>query len=108
VLQTFNKWFVIIGFEANRNYIAQNLCENRTKPKSCCHGKCFLKKQLTKDNDQQTSGKSRQNVNSQVFFDKNIIASILPPAISIQKNTTSYLCGKSQEYILSFFQPPQA
>lgn len=37
-----------IQYALFRNYIAQNLCINKDKPKSCCDGKCFRDKQVKK------------------------------------------------------------
>ncbi|MNL08946.1 hypothetical protein D3C87_1296900 [compost metagenome] len=38
--------FVYLGFEANQNYIAKELCINRDKPELHCNGKCYLMKKL--------------------------------------------------------------
>lgn len=51
--QCFVKLGVVVWFNCNRTYIAQNLCENRDKPQMKCCGKCYLKKQLNKVNDDQ-------------------------------------------------------
>ncbi len=52
---SFSKFIVLLDFQLNNRYIAASLCENRNKPASCCHGKCFLKKQLQKE---EAPGKS--------------------------------------------------
>jgi len=39
---------VIVWYEANQDYVAAELCENKEKPQLHCNGKCFLKKQLNK------------------------------------------------------------
>ncbi len=41
----------VIEYLFNREYIANNLCVNKDKPKSCCKGKCHLVKQLNKTNN---------------------------------------------------------
>lgn len=41
-----SRYFVYVGFEFNKNYIATVLCENRDKPVLQCNGKCYLSKQL--------------------------------------------------------------
>jgi len=46
---TFNKAIILLDYNLNKNFIATSLCENRDKPKCCCQGKCYLKKQLQKD-----------------------------------------------------------
>lgn len=48
-LQCFSTLTLIAGFELNRSYIAQHLCVNRDKPSMHCNGKCFLEKELHKD-----------------------------------------------------------
>lgn len=74
VAQTFSKAVIVCSFYANQSYIAKNLCENRTKPKSCCVGKCQLKKKLNKDtnedkqNAERKSGKETEVISSKSFF----------------------------------------
>src|SRR5438477_8508686 len=53
--QTFSKNLILLNFRLNRKAIAATLCENRFKPKSCCHGTCYLRKQLAKDEKTQDS-----------------------------------------------------
>jgi len=50
-----------IEYALFRDYISKNLCVNKDKPKSCCHGKCYLKKQLSKSNS--TSEAEGKNTN---------------------------------------------
>lgn len=35
-----------IQYNLLEDYIAENLCVNRDNEDSCCHGKCFLEKQI--------------------------------------------------------------
>ena len=37
-----------IDYAFNKDYIAENLCENKEKPKLKCEGKCHLKKEVEK------------------------------------------------------------
>jgi hypothetical protein len=52
----------IVGFtalyELNKKFIAEKLCENRSRPQMHCEGKCCLKKQLAKSAGQQNDNKS--------------------------------------------------
>jgi hypothetical protein len=57
VFQSASKLVIVLKFNANKEYIAKNLCVNRNKPKSCCEGKCELKKQL-EENDKKTTQSS--------------------------------------------------
>ena len=47
-------------YEANKAYIAQNLCENRNQPKKNCCGKCYLRKQMKKVEDGSGTSKKGQ------------------------------------------------
>lgn len=40
----------VFDYLIHKDYIAKNLCVNRDKPKSCCHGKCHMVKKLKKAN----------------------------------------------------------
>ena len=53
--QSFSTWIIEANYYINRNYIAQNLCENKDKPNLHCCGKCFLKKQLKNQERQEQS-----------------------------------------------------
>jgi hypothetical protein len=46
---SFSKAFVMGAFLINQANISKTLCENRNQPKKHCEGKCYLKKQMTKD-----------------------------------------------------------
>jgi hypothetical protein len=58
-----------IEYAVNKDYIAKNLCINRDKPKSCCAGKCHLKKELAKSD---TSSENEGKDNSQKPQQKQI------------------------------------
>lgn len=49
----FNKWAIVGYYEANHEYIAKVLCENRKHPELHCDGKCFLAKKLKKAEEQE-------------------------------------------------------
>ena len=42
-----------IYYLLNKDYIAQNLCENNDKPELQCEGKCHLTKQLKKNSQKE-------------------------------------------------------
>jgi hypothetical protein len=71
--QLFVKLGVVVWYEYNKDYIAKNLCENRDKPEKKCCGKCYLRKQLKKADDGNTTptGKtvpSKWNMGEVVVF----------------------------------------
>jgi hypothetical protein len=77
--QCFVQLGVIGWYELNKKYIAANLCENRDKPAMHCNGKCCLKKQLKKLDDE----KSSQNGNSSTKqMQPDAVVFIMPQSIS--------------------------
>jgi len=65
----FSRFFVVAGFELNRNYIAANLCENRDKPAVHCDGKCYFAKKMKQADDKQASDErqSQKSLFQEVF-----------------------------------------
>ena len=53
LVQTMNKWVILASYYIQKDYIARNLCENRSKPQLHCEGKCCLKKRLAKEGKEQ-------------------------------------------------------
>ena len=45
----------LIDYSLNKNFIAENLCENRFKSELHCAGSCYLNKQLARANDNQNT-----------------------------------------------------
>jgi len=110
--QTFSKAVIVCSFYANQDYIAKNLCENRNKPKrSCCAGKCQLRKRLNKDtnedkqNNERKSGKETEVLSFMSFFSYNLVHSYRIP------NKLSYPIFSDEKPIdksYPFFHPPSA
>jgi len=50
-----------VEYALNKDYIVRNLCINRDNPKSCCQGKCHLKKQLAKSDNTNESESTDSN-----------------------------------------------
>ena len=55
VLQVFGQGLLVVQFYANRNYVARNLCINRSRPKLKCDGLCQLSKKLKEDSRKEES-----------------------------------------------------
>jgi hypothetical protein len=45
----------LISYSLNKNFIAENLCENRFNSEAHCAGTCYLNKQLARSNDSQNT-----------------------------------------------------
>lgn len=53
LLQVCGRSWVVVYYEWNKTYIANNLCENRDKPALKCHGKCKLMKMMEKEKQKE-------------------------------------------------------
>lgn len=48
------KSVIFINFKLNQKELAQTVCENKDKPKSCCKAKCYLEKEIKKEDKRQS------------------------------------------------------
>jgi len=48
MLMYIKPYFPYIDYFFHKEYIVQNLCENKDKPELKCHGKCHLEKEIKK------------------------------------------------------------
>jgi hypothetical protein len=49
LLQAFSKGIILLSFEVNQDFIANNFCVQKDVEDNCCKGSCQLKKQLSDD-----------------------------------------------------------
>jgi hypothetical protein len=57
VLQSIQTLSYTALYQLNKKFIAEKLCENKSRPQMHCNGKCYLKKQLAKSTEEQNSNK---------------------------------------------------
>ena len=102
---TFNKGIALLDYRINGNYIACKLCENMNKPQSSCHGKCFLKKQMEKD-ESGKSGPASSRLNTEItwFFEHE--NSTFNPFLSSLAGNDLYLLKSCHPPSSSIFHPP--
>jgi hypothetical protein len=90
----------LIDYSINKNFIAENLCENRFKSEVHCAGTCFLNKQLAKANDNQNMENRQATVKILIidFFESidqpqfgcSHLPSVHPFAANAQRMTDNY------------------
>jgi hypothetical protein len=103
---------VLIDWQINRSYIAENLCEKRNEVNSCCQGKCQLKKRmdkLDKDYQQPTNEKKKsENEKNFDFFELPIEMTPLecPPVTSMACKSENLISSYQVLFIVSRFKPP--
>ena len=109
--QTFNHWFMVIGFKLNQDFIAKNLCENRFRPKLNCNGNCVLMKKLKQREKQEQNSPvsvklelSTVVISSRSFFANGDFTSVFIAKSYLPLSNT----GKPVGITIPIFHPPTA
>ena len=103
---------VYLDFEMRKDFIIQNLCENRFKPQMNCNGKCYLAKKLHKiaeDNatkETQKQGASMKKILEEIFEATPVFSYELTFKNLSQKSNYTYQLVHPQSFTFSFFHPP--
>jgi cell division protein FtsX len=53
--QSVSKTIIYVSFANNQKNLAKTVCVNKNKPKSCCQAKCYLEKQIKKEDNRQSN-----------------------------------------------------
>ena len=109
--QTFSKWFVVISFNLNRDYIAKNLCENRYRPVLNCKGNCVLMKKMKQEEKQEQNAPApvKIEIASIVLSSRSFFATAETPVfISTARYTIAGNSGKPVDRAAAIFHPPSA
>lgn len=61
--QVGDRYVVMLEFYLNQSYIAENLCENRTRPQLNCNGNCVLSKKLAEEQKKQQEVPAKKTEN---------------------------------------------
>jgi hypothetical protein len=103
---------VYLDFELRKDYIIQNLCENRFKPQLKCNGQCYLAKKLHKiaeDNatkQTQKQGESIKKIMEEVFDETPLFSCDWAVKVLSPKSIYSYQLAHTESVISSLFHPP--
>jgi len=110
--QTFSKWMVLLDYQVNKEYISQNLCENKSRPMLHCNGKCQLSKKLAAENEQNNNPTSNHTVKtglSEILFIQPLPVFSLSENVSMRKNLyPAYVMVAYSAPLSSIFHPPSA
>ncbi|MFL2581555.1 MAG: hypothetical protein ACJ0QJ_00160 [Flavobacteriales bacterium] len=106
-----SKLVIYLNFKINQEYISKELCENREVPKMNCNGKCYLAKQLQKQEEKEKEEKApiKQRIKIDVLcFLKKPVSNLLVH----YKLKDNNLCFNSIDelkkgFLTKVFQPPQ-
>lgn len=110
-LQPFSKIWIVVSFKINQDSIAKTLCVKKEVENNTCQGKCHLKKQLDKaDEEEQKQAPTNQKEKYEVlycYFSKPY--DFLKYADNyLSKLNGSYQNGfYSSSHITDIFRPPK-
>ncbi|MEJ8800811.1 hypothetical protein [Pontibacter sp. H249] len=108
VAQPMSKTGIYMLFQANRTYISSALCEQRQIPASTCQGKCFLKKELTKESEREKQLPSGKHAATDLIVVAPAITISIPCLESTaKKKYSNYTPGFYPTVTHSIFHPPQ-
>lgn len=112
--QTIKSVLVFVAFKWNQNKIALTLCENKTRPELKCDGKCYLRKQINKQQKSKDTplivkrGQSFDFFVEQEVLEQFFVIPEFPIKIvaSTQKCITTHLTLVSRLVVSKLFRPP--
>lgn len=110
LLQAANTTLSVLFFQINRNYIANTLCVNRNNLRSCCRGKCYLRKQLEAENSAKSGPSNPYKIKlpELSLFYKDYLSVIFPRHLAshfrIHRNALQYI---SAFCCVPAFKPPR-
>ena len=106
------KDFVMLAaFKINQEYIAKSLCVNQDKPEMHCKGKCYLKKKISenKENDQGKAPIAQPDELKQTVYYQPPVNVEIPGFIFSQiKLYFIEPAFSGQPFHADIFQPPRA
>jgi len=109
-MQSFGKVFILMDYQANKEYIMEFLCINRDKPELGCEGKCQLSKKLKAQDEaeKQTSKQSQKSeVQLQLFCHSLFSLPAYWPA-SVEMPIPTYTAGRPIQATSGIFHPPKS
>jgi hypothetical protein len=106
LVQLSGKVFIYASFQYNKDYISSTLCENIAIPEMECEGKCFLKKELEKEERQSSKQNNNLKDKTETYFCEgaNIVSfqSYLMPKMPSVSNIPNLPKGFSE----AIYHPP--
>ena len=103
---SFQKAIFLLDYRINKNFIAAKLCINRYRPNSCCKGKCYLNKQLQKEETGNPRNSAPGSAKNSILLYVESPGNTAAVAIADKKYAGSRLYRECQPFVHSIFHPP--
>lgn len=100
----------LVEYAVHYEYISEVLCINKSNPKLQCNGKCYLKKELAKNSDTDSSPLSKIKNSGQKILDFYILPDHteikITGKISLFSFKFTYKTDYSFLFLKQIFRPP--
>ncbi len=104
----FRPLIPLVEYAVNYDYISEVLCINKSKPELHCNGKCYLKKEIAKTNDTDSSPLTKNS--GQKLFDIYVLPEItsISTAEKIFFSNPNFLYKTAYSFLFlkHIFRPP--
>ncbi len=101
------KSIIFISFKSNQKQLAETVCENKNKPNSCCAAKCYLDKEIKKEEKRQSdSSSSIKDKTEKSELRTGLITFIFNPSVEIRDYKTTPIKSLPNNFLSSIFHPP--
>jgi hypothetical protein len=110
-LQPFSKIWIVVSFKINQESIAKTLCVKKEVENNTCQGKCHLKKQLDKaDEEEKKQAPTNTKEKVEVLYCHNLTNFSICRKIYFADKKQSFFDYKfqySSSYHTDIFRPPK-
>lgn len=101
------KSIIYFSFKNNQKQLAETVCENKNKPNSCCAAKCYLDKEIKKEEKRQSDSSSSIKDKAEKSELRTGLITFLfaPPVLT---HDYKMICEESlpNNFLTSVFHPP--
>ena len=107
--QLSGRYFVMLDFYINQEFIAKNLCINRNNPGMKCNGHCQLKRKLSEEEKKEQESPERRTDNrSEIFYAACFYQDSLKPLFRniIRNHQYPHSIGTPVDQPSAVFHPP--
>ena len=102
-----SQFVIYINFKLNQKELAATVCENKNKPKSCCAAKCYLAKEIKKEDKRQSdSSTSIKDKIEKSELRTGLLTFIFAPVLILKEMIISKSGCLPDNISSSVFHPP--
>lgn len=101
------KSIIYLSFKNNQKELSKTVCVNRNKPKSCCAAKCYLDKEIKKEDKRQSnSSSSIKDKAEKSELRTGFVTFIFHPLVLNQDYFIAHPKSLPHSFLSSIFHPP--